>query len=92
MADGSTGAGKSPQGLTDVGVAGGAAVAVGGGGGVIVGAMGPKGVGVDDGAGSRVAMTMAGPGAADISMPAILVHAPTKNIRAIKVASANRRS
>ena len=54
-ADGSIGAGKSPQGLTEVGVGNGVAVASGGGGGVEVGAIGPNGVAVAVAAGSMVA-------------------------------------
>ena len=92
IAEGSAGAGKSPQGFTEVAVAKGVAVAVGGGGGVIVGAIGPKGVAVAVAAGSTVAMIIPAPGAPDINMPAILVQAPTMKTRMINVAKVSRRS
>lgn len=92
IAEGSTGAGKSPQGSTDVGVGRGVAEAAGGGGGVIVGSSGPKGVAVAVAAGSIVAITKSSAGIADIKNPATLVHAPIKNMKITKVAIAKRRS
>jgi hypothetical protein len=55
MAEDSTGAGKSPQGLTEVGVGIGVCVEVGRAVGVNVGGRGMKGVGVEVALGSTVA-------------------------------------
>lgn len=84
MAEGSTGAGKSPQGFTEVGVGRGVDVEVGKAVGVKVGGSGMKGVGVDVAFGSTVT---SGPMAAE--PPGMI--APGTQLHDAKIAQVARR-
>lgn len=92
IAEGSTGAGKLPQGSMEVGVGNGVEVAGGGGGGVSVGSIGKKGVAVAVAAGSIVAMVTSFEGMPDINILAMFVHAPAMKRRITNVTITKRRS